>query len=79
MAQKIPVSTRALIQRINRKLKPDSRRLCSARGRAKQSVGDFYLLDYSRNFIADQHVNVAALAKELGCLEGWERLEEGEQ
>jgi len=48
----VPVSERALIQRINRALAKEGEKLKKARGvRTILSVGDYYILDIQRNFI----------------------------
>ena len=75
MTTKNPVTRRALVQRVNRKLKLDDRVLRRALGaRACQSLGDWYLLDTHRNTIVDTHVDVVRMATELGCMGAWEEL-----
>jgi hypothetical protein len=50
--QKVAVSERALIQRINRKLKPDYEQLKARRGMSMlTNVGRYYVLDLRRNFM----------------------------
>ena len=79
----IPVSERAVVQRVNRKFLnedgPPARELKKTRGgRAKVDFGDFYVLNTNRNFIDDHHVDPEALARELGVLADWEYLDEEE-
>ena len=73
---KVAISERALVQRINRKLKPENEQLRASRTpRMESSVGRYYVLDLRRNFISSQHVDPEALGRELGVLQPWEELE----
>ncbi len=73
----VPVSRRALIQRINRKLKPDLKWLKITRGAAaERDFGRYYVLDYNHNRVVEHHVDVAELAAELKCLSAWERADD---
>ena len=78
---KVPISTRALTQRINRKLQSqdtelasaDQLRLRSTRGAQAQSfLGDFYLVDIYRNAIFDHHIDPEVLGRKIGVLAKWE-------
>ena len=74
----VPVTMRALIQRINRKLRADDELLKTARGpRAASSVGRYFICDPRRNSITRQRVDPEALGRELGVLAAWERVENG--
>jgi hypothetical protein len=74
--QKAPVSMRAIIQRINRKLTADGEMLRAARGeRAQLDLGDYFVVDLSRNAVVTPHASPVALARKLGVLKPWERLE----
>lgn len=82
--QTVPVSPRALIQRINRRLRrdadgdvPDIVRATRGRGNAWLDLGDYYLLDQRRNFVIKTHVDIEDLGRELKVLAEWERLDEG--
>lgn len=70
------VSSQALVARINRKLAHEHRRLCKSRPRARQDLGEYYLLDTYANTILDHHLTPAELAVELGVLGPLERLAE---
>jgi len=75
------VTTRAIVQRINRKLAADGyRRLKQSRGRPwkylDRDVGKWFLVDGSRNRVERTHVNPEEFAKELGVLQPWERVRE---
>jgi hypothetical protein len=74
----VPITERALVQRINRKLAQDSWRvLKKTRGaRAIRDLGEFYVLDVNRNFVITSHVDPVAFAKKLGVLEAYEELED---
>jgi hypothetical protein len=77
--RKVPVSERALIQRVNRALKKDLRAVKIPRGlRMRQEAGAYYLLDLNRNWIVKTYrrgLRLESLARELGVLEAWETLE----
>jgi hypothetical protein len=78
----IPVSERAIVQRINRKFLVEdgapARELKKTRGgRAKFDLGDFYVLNTERNTIDEHHVDLETLARELGVLADWEHIIEG--
>jgi hypothetical protein len=67
------VSLRALIQRINRKLALDDEKLKASRGaRAIQDLGDYYILDFSRNVISAKYVDPESLGREMEVLAPWE-------
>jgi hypothetical protein len=73
----IPVTMRALIQRINRKLAQNDegrwpQKVCAFRGRSRTNVGHYYLLCISRNMILDSDINPEHLAQELHLLQPWE-------
>jgi phosphopantetheinyl transferase len=74
-AERVPVSLRALIQRINRKLRPQHQALHTHRGRQGRGyLGDYYVIDFNTNYIVAGHVNVEALGRELEVLQEWEYL-----
>ena len=79
---KVPVSTRAVVARINRKLAEVDEVLRRSRphyveGRPfyDQNVGEFYRVDTRRNFLVQGHVDLEALGRELEVLKGYEALE----
>ena len=72
----VPVSERAIIARINRKLRPDLIQLKKLRGdRWLSDLGRYYLIDGS-NHVAGTDIDLAEYATELGVLKPWERLAE---
>jgi hypothetical protein len=77
LAKDVPVSLRAVIGRINRKLKPEYLQLKVTRGaRARQEFGDFYVLNVYENRIMQNMLwDPEALGRELGVLAEWESVE----
>ena len=72
----VPVSRRALIQRINRRL-PEDEILKTSRGHMlRNNVGDYYILDVNRNFIVTGHVDLEELGRKLEALFPYEHLED---
>lgn len=74
--QKRQVSTRALYQRINRRLRKENKQLCTARfwrdGNREyenSDLGRYYVLDVYRNMIVVTHVRLGAYTGELGLLQ----------
>ena len=86
--QKVPITKRAIIARINRKLhqQPNPEVLRAARGeRQAEELGDYYTIEtgtfgVARTAISQGvcrvHLNLEKLGRELGVLEPWERIEE---
>ena len=73
----VPVSMRALIARIKRRLCADDEMLKAARGqRAQQELGLWYTVDFRINGITGRHVDPEQLGRELGVLHEWERVAE---
>src|SRR4051812_34734499 len=73
----VPVSRRALTQRIDRVLAPAGRKLVKSRGeRARIDVGEYYVLDTNANTIVWKQFDLEAYARSLGALHPWERLAE---
>lgn len=73
---KVPVTERALYQRINRRLAHDRKRLCASRSSSVETtVGRYYVLDKDIHAIIATHVDLEEIAQEVGALAEWERLE----
>jgi hypothetical protein len=72
-----PVSKRALIQRVNRKLATEKQTLKTWRRSemGRYDAGDLYLLDLSYNSILREYVDLDTFARELGVLTDYEELE----
>ena len=64
-ANKVPISERALMQRLNRKLGKEQLALKKTRedSRAWSNLGDFYVLDIHTNSIADSKLTVVDLER----------------
>jgi hypothetical protein len=77
--QGVPITTRALVQRINRALGKRDEVLKITRGeRARSDLGDFYVLDVSMNAVVSKDVDPEELGRKLGVLKEWERVVEEE-
>jgi hypothetical protein len=73
MAGSVPVSMRALVQRVNRQLAKKGEQLRAARGEgARQDVGDFFIISVAENILVRKEVNLEELGRELGVLQPWE-------
>lgn len=72
---KVPVTERAMIQRINRALAEDDLRLKVARGaRAMQDCGRLYVVNVKINGVVQHDVNLEDLARKLRTIEAFEEL-----
>jgi hypothetical protein len=75
--KRVPVTTRALVQRINRRIAGDDEVLKAARGdKARQEVGDYYIVDSRIGALVHRDVDLEAYAREIGVLQKHERLSE---
>jgi hypothetical protein len=74
-AQRVPVTLRALAQRINRVLAKRDEQLKTTRGgRARVDLGDHYVIDVARNFVIAKGVDLETWGRELGVLQPWEEV-----
>ena len=74
---KVRVSSRALQQRIDRKLTSEDLRLKKSRtARERLDLGEYWLLNTRYNVVSGKDVDLTALAKEYDALAAWEQLEE---
>ena len=71
--EKIPITKRALVQRINRHLRGRNEAL---RGKRGVNTGEYYLVDFGRNTVIEDSVAIEKLGWELGVLKPYERLED---
>jgi len=75
MDMKVPVTLRAILQRINRKLADDDKRLKKTRERRwLHALGPFYVLNVDRNRVEQTHVDPVELARALGVMTAWEEV-----
>ncbi len=71
----IPITMRALLQRINRCLDKEDRQLKKAVGaRLQQDVGEYYIVDRRLNAVLRYDVDPVEMGRELKVLEAWERV-----
>jgi hypothetical protein len=71
----MPVSKRALVQRVNRVLvKQDERLLAIRSERWRRELGDYYTIIISMNAVRQKHVDLETMAKSLEVLKPYERL-----
>jgi len=76
--QLIPVTERALVGRIQRKLQQRGEKLkkCPQNSRWHNQLGNYYVVDVYRNSIECTDQDLAKLGTELGCLKPYETLAE---
>jgi hypothetical protein len=70
---KAPVTLRAVIARINRKL--DGLKLKVARGEIVRRESDYFLLHLTHNTITPLKKDIESYAREVGALKEWEEIE----
>ncbi len=70
----VPISVRAALQRINRKLAPELRavRKCPPKSRGFRELGRYYHVDMSSNMVTITHIDLTDFGQELGVLAEWE-------
>jgi len=69
----VPISLRAVMQRVNRKLAGKHQVLKVIHGtRLEQELWRYYVVNRKHNAVQQTHVNVEVLAKERGVLQAWE-------
>ena len=77
---KIPLSERAIVQRINRRLAKQQEKLLRLRGgrdsRWWNELGNHYVVDADDAIVIRTHVDIEALAKELRVVRDYECLAE---
>jgi hypothetical protein len=73
---KVPVTERALLQRINRKLRKEQDSVVKkARGEnVALTIGEYFMVGFHSNAVMEQDVDLKKLGKELGVLRAWESL-----
>ena len=76
--QKVPVSERALVARVNRKLAAEDKALkrCRQDSHSYYQLGDYYMVGYYNNAIYRMQCNLEQEARDLGVLKKWEMLAE---
>ena len=76
MAEKtlVPITEKALYQRINRKLHSRGEVLKRARGNVWLTLGEYFVVDVQSNAVVSHHVDIEDHAREIGALAAWECL-----
>ena len=75
-----PVSLRAVIQRLNRKLAHTGETLKTLRGeRYLHDFGRYFIVNNATNTVDTTDVDPVALARELGVLAAWETVEDDDR
>jgi len=76
LKNKVPVTQRALFQRINRALEKEGQILKTTRGdKWRSSLGDYYVVDLNSNIIVSTHNDVEELGREVNALAPYESME----
>jgi hypothetical protein len=76
---KVPVSTRALLARINRKLRADDEDIVVRATRGRRAIldlGYYYEHDFRRNFALNKDLDLEQYGRELGVLREHETWDE---
>lgn len=72
---KVSVTSRALIQRINRAIAAKDEILKKSRGAiAEQDLGAYFVIDASRNIVLWKEVDLEQFGREVGALKEYEEL-----
>ncbi len=77
---KVPVSRRAFVQRLERRLARDGKSILTSREGtwARKELGEFYIVNARAQRVVEDHVDPEALGRELGVLKPFERLVGGD-
>ncbi len=71
--RKIPIAPRALMARINRKLASKNLLLKAARGRVRDNLGAYYVVDTRTGVVrTDMVADPEKLGRDIGALAPWE-------
>ena len=71
------ISEKAVVARINRRLRRDGQMLRKTRGElARRDLGDYWVHELSRNLALETRVDPEEMARELGVLDKYEEVEE---
>ena len=73
---KVPVTMRALTQRIDRMLAAGGKRLKAAgrNERIRETFGDFFVLDLYTSAVTQRHLDPEKFGREHGLMQPWETL-----
>ena len=71
----LPVTIKAITDRINRKLKHDNQKLMKIPAKFRAGYGEYSIIDTETNTITSHNIELEALAQELGCLKPYESMD----
>jgi hypothetical protein len=74
---KVQVTTRALVQRIDRLLAKDGQMLKKTRKKSRwfSETGEYFIINFKQNAIVAKDIKLEKLGRELGALKDYEKLE----
>lgn len=73
---KYPVSIRAVIQRINRKLAAVGKKLKRCRSeRSRKSLGDYFVINDAMGVIVERFIDLETFGREVGALSDYEAVD----
>lgn len=79
VSTKVPVTWRAVLQRIKRRLAKEDETLRTALGStARAAFGHYFVVNKRSNQVTMTHVSPPDLARKLGVLAAWETVQEEE-
>jgi hypothetical protein len=78
MVTKVPITERALLQRVNRALADDGKVVNRPRGKPRADgpgdLGAFFIVDLKKKAVVEKNVDLVKLAKKLEVLRDYEQL-----
>ena len=74
LRKKAPVSPRALMKRVNRRLKPEGALIKATRGNSRtcHELGRFYIVDARTGCVRNRDVDLEAFSRAIGALQTYE-------
>jgi len=72
--RRVPVSVRAVVQRLRRRLRKQGLDLRAGSTRDQRKLGRWYTIDRKRQALADWDLNLEDEARRAGVLAPWEEL-----
>jgi hypothetical protein len=77
--QKVPISARGLLQRINRVTSSSHLLFKKARRLQAEELGQYFAVDLRSKFVAEKNVDLEKKGRQLGVLKDYEALEKVRQ
>lgn len=75
MSKKVPITEKALYQRINRKLRQRDEVLKRSRVSTEVDLGKYFVVDLHRNAVTNHHIDIEDFGKQIGVMADWESLQ----